>query len=223
MRKTRTVLVVGVAGLLGCLLVSPASAQDPGTGGLALTGSLFAGIKRFSGDPATNVLDGEALGGAAAVGTRLADRWLIQLEVEAASFSTHLQPHDVRLGTGKNATTITVQRRTLNRPFLVSALAGYRSAPHGRLRFQYLAGLTFLHLDRQTDTVAPAGTPAALIAPSSEVRTNGPAATVGVDAELTLTAHLSLVPAVRATAFNASDAPSGFLIRPAVGLRWTFE
>ncbi len=218
----RVLLLVGLVVFIGDLCASPAFAQGREAGGLAATGSLIASINRFSGDPSSkSAIDGEAIGGAGAISAGLTDRWLIQLEVEATASTSFLQSHDVRVGVGKAATTITVQRRTRNRPLLFSTLAGFRSAPHGRLQLQYLAGLTFLHLTRRVDSVV-SGAPPALVVGPSEVTTNAPAATVGVDAELRITHHLALVPAVRASAFNSSETPSGFLVRPAFGLRWTF-
>jgi hypothetical protein len=49
------------------------------------------------------------------------------------------------------------------------------------------------------------------------------AATIGMEARIRLSTHLAVVPEVRASAFRLSGAgPSGFAIRPGVGVRWTF-
>jgi hypothetical protein len=48
------------------------------------------------------------------------------------------------------------------------------------------------------------------------------APTVGIDARIALSPNLAIVPGVHACVFRFGDDESGFLIRPRVGIRWTF-
>ena len=78
-----------------------------------------------------------------------------------------------------------------------------------------------VRMRRDFHTDAPPGTPSSLVPkPASSVAyAAGP--TLGIDARIDLVSHLSVVPALHATVFSASDT-SGVLLRPRVSLRWTF-
>ena len=87
-----------------------------------------------------------------------------------------------------------------------------------------LGGLSFLHVRRGFTTIRtpPAAAPALVVRPYT-LLDNVAAATVDGDFVIGLTSHLSLVPKVRVHAFSlSSGGPSGFVIRPAIGARWTF-
>jgi hypothetical protein len=174
-------------------------------------------IKRFSGDPATNVLDGNAAGGSISLGAPLGARWDVELGVEVPAVTTDLQP---RLVTVRRS-TITLQSRTRNRPITVTPLLRYRAAERGRVQVGLLGGVSLVQLRRFFDTDAPADTPASLIPRSHESVDYAMAPMVGVDARVALTAHLAIVPAMRVSMFSQPDL-SGVLLRPRVALRWTF-
>jgi hypothetical protein len=88
-----------------------------------------------------------------------------------------------------------------------------------------LGGLSFLHVRRDFTTIR---TPPVAAAPALVIRPytlldNVAAASLDGDFVIGLTSHLSLVPRVRVHAFSLSGGgPSGFVIRPAIGARWTF-
>ena len=103
----------------------------------------------------------------------------------------------------------------------VAALVRYHTAPRGRVQLGYLGGVLFLRLQRQFDTQGPADTPISLIPRPLEVMDYGAAPVVGVDARITIAPHLSVVPAFHASAFEFRDV-SGVLLRPRIGVRWTF-
>ena len=195
----------------------PADAQAQPSEGVYVSASALADVKRFSGDPTTNVLDGQSLGGAVTLGASIATRWDVELGVDIPEATSNLQPRSVTL----RRSTITLQSRTVNRMVSVAALVRFRSLPHARLQLGYLAGVSFLRLHRQFDTLAPADTPASLIPKPHESVDYGAAPTVGVDVQIAILAHLSIVPGIHASVFNL-DGVSGVLLRPRVGVRWTF-
>ena len=194
----------------------PALAQSAHDG-VYVSVSAFVDIKRFSGDPATNVLDGQAFGGGIALGTSLAPRWDLELGVDVPAVTTDLHPRSVTL----RRSIFTLQSRTRNRPSSVTALIRFRGAQRGRVQIGYFGGLSLLRLHRQFDTEAPAGTPAALIPRPHESVDYGTAPAIGVDARVDVNAHLSIVPALYLSAFSLQDV-SGVLVRPRVAIRWTF-
>jgi len=194
-----------------------AAAQPPPAQGPYVSLSAFADVKRFSGDPATNVLDGQAAGIAAAFGSSLGARWDLEIGVDAPRDSTSSRPRVVTV----RREVITLQSRTRNRALSFATLIRFRARQRGRLQMGYLGGLSFLRLQRQFDTLAPADTPDALVPRPTEVRSYGAAPTIGVDAHLAITDHLLVVPSIRVSAFNF-DGVSGVLLRPRIGVGWVF-
>jgi hypothetical protein len=182
-------------------------------------GGILADVKRFSGDPSVPTLDGQAVAGAAAAGTSLADRWDIEIGIEVPAFTSHLEAHPVVLN---RSTTIALQDRVQNRAIAVPALLRFRGAAHRRVQLGYLVGLSIVRLQRDFDTLAPAGTPAALVPKAHETLGYGAAPVLGLDAQIAITDHLALVPAIHVSVLNVVGQVSGVLIRPQVGLRWMF-
>lgn len=220
MRRTPRRRLLTLAGGCAALLVSaarPADAQPQPAEGVYVSVGALADVKRFSGDPATNVLDGQAFGGTVALGTSLATRWDLEIGVDAPRVTSKSQARSVTF----QRETITLQSNTGNRAMSVAMLIRYRTAPRARVQVGYLGGLSFVRLHRQFATQAPANTPAALIPRSQELVDYGAAPTVGVDARIAIAAHLSLVPAIHVSAFAFRDV-SGVLVRPRIGVRWTF-
>ena len=195
----------------------PAAAQTQQPESMYVTVSALADIKHFSGDPATNVLDGNAFGGSVAFGTSLSARWDLEAGVDASGFTDVSKPRTVTI----RRSVITLQSRTRNRATSFAALVRYHAAPRGRLQIGYLGGLLFLRLERQFDTEAPADTPASLIPKALALVDYGAAPVVGVDARITVAAHVAIVPALQASAFQFHDV-GGVLLRPRIGVRWTF-
>jgi hypothetical protein len=202
------------------LALSPAAAaraQAPITESAYVTGGVFADVKRFSGDPTDATLDGNVAGGALAVGTFIGSHWDLQLGLDVTGFSRTERPRAVTF----QKQTIELTSVAENQVLSVATLLRYRAARRRRFRLGYLGGLSFIRLHRRFHTEAPDGTPAALV-PRAEQRVDYSAApTVGLDARIELTKHLSLVPGVYACVFRLSDE-SGLLVRPRIGVRWAF-
>ncbi len=209
-----------LAGGCAAMLISAArsaDAQPQPSEGMYVSVSALADVKRFSGDATTNVLNGQAFGGAVALGTSLARRWDLEVGVDAPRVTSDSQPRSVTV----RRETITLQSRTGNRAMSVATLIRYRTAPRGRVQIGYLGGLSFVRLQRQFDTQGPADTPRALIPRPQELVDYDAAPTVGVDARIAIVARLSIVPAIHVSAFAFRDV-SGVLVRPRIGVRWTF-
>ena len=203
--------------ILGLLPALPADAQPAIAESAYVTGGVFADVKRFSGDPTDATLDGNVAGGAVAVGTFIGSHWDLQLGLDATGFSRTKRPRAVTF----QKELLTLTSIAENQVLSVATLLRYRAAPHKRVRLGYLGGLSFVRLHRRFHTSAPDGTPAALI-PRPEERVDYSAApTVGLDARIALSAHLSLVPGIYACVFRLSDE-SGLLVRPRFGVRWAF-
>lgn len=194
-----------------------AEAQTPISESAYVTAGTFVGVKRFSGDPAEGILDGTAAGGTVAVGTSIGSRWDLQVGLDVTGFSRSRRPRDITF----QRNTITLTSVAENQVLSVATLLRFRSAPHGRVRLGYLGGLSFVRLHRRFHTEAPAGTPAGLI-PRPDARVDYSAApTLGIDARIAVSEHLSVIPGIHACVFRFADE-SGLLVRPRIGVRWAF-
>ncbi len=200
------------------ILTAPAAAQSP----VFVSGSFFGDVKRFSGDPATNVLDGDTIGGGARLGTFVAPSWTLELGTDVGGVTTIAR--DVPQLVGKTAALPPRrQSRTRNRLIATSALVGFHPGANRRVRFAYLGGLTLLHVTRKTDTLI------AGVAQPNERDTVDfvPAATMGIEAWVAVSSHLGIVPEVRVFAFSLggnglAGIAGGIAIRPGIAIRWTF-
>lgn len=201
---TLTAIMIGGA--------APAAAQR-----VYVETGVLADVKRFSGDAENNLLDGKALGLALTLGTRLTNRWDLELGVDTPLGTTEFEPRTLRVG----RSSIAVESRTRNRILAVSALVRLRSAPHRHLQFGYLAGLSVARLWREFDTVAPDNTPPSLIPRDVETLDYAMAPRLGVDADVAMTKHLSVVPALHVSVFDFRDV-NVVTLRPKIGVRWTF-
>lgn len=194
-----------------------AEAQTPIAESAYVTGGTFLGVKRFSGDPTEGVLDGTASGGAIAVGTSIGTRWDLQIGLDVTGFSQRRRPREIMF----QREIIELTSITENQVLSVATLLRFRSAPHGRVRLGYLGGLSFVRLHRKFHTEAPGGTPAGLIPRPDERVDYSAAPTVGIDARIALTEHVSVIPGIHACVFRFADE-SGLLVRPRIGVRWAF-
>ena len=200
-----------------CLGVCGTAHAQSGSGRTYVGASLIGDVKRFSGDLHEAVLNGETYGGAAVFGTSLYPRWDLQLSVDVPHFTATSRPRDVTM----QRNIITLQSVTENQTLSVATLVRLHGVHRGRLHLGYLGGLSIVRLRRDFHTEAPPDTPSSLVPkPASSVAyAAGP--TLGIDARIDLVSHLSLVPALHATVFSASDS-SGILLRPRMSVRWTF-
>lgn len=190
--------------LLLLALSEPAFAQS----GIFVSGGVLADHKRFSGNSTDATLNVTTAGGGAGVGYQGSERWDVRGEVEVGGTTTVTQAL-VR-------TVTAFQSRTRNQITAVSALAGYSPGTGARVRFTVLAGISFLHVETQFDSI-PAGL---VVTPHTDID-NVVAPTVGLEVPLALSSHVRVVPAVRATAFNLhTSGMNGFALRPSVAVRW---
>jgi len=228
-------VVVGIA--------QPVVAQPRGFIG----GNIFADMKRFSGDANNPSLDGTAFGAGGDAGIFVTPHWSVSLEIEAGRSTTTSQSLPIGILTplaviGRPISPF--ESRTTNRLLATSIMIGYRPSTAGRVHLATLAGLTFVHMWRRFETTgavpfvdiaAAAGSTigipsglvippiSPLVIPAETIIDNVPAATVGADVAVDLASHLAVVPSLRAHIFSLSEGgPSGFAIRPAVGVRWSF-
>jgi hypothetical protein len=195
----------------------PAAAQSPSAERAYVSASLFGDIKRFSGDPAESIFDGEALGVGIMLGASVHPRWDLQFGADLPRFTATSRERVVTL----QKRSFPLHSITRNRVLSVATLARLRGARLGRVRLGYLAGMSFVRLRRDTHTVAPAGTPAGLIPKPDTAVEYSAAPTIGLDARVSVSRHLAIVPALHAAVFRLT-AGSGLLIRPRLGISWTF-
>lgn len=214
-RRRRAWACAGVAAILLIAHSTFAAAQSRQTPYVSV--GVLGDFKWFSGDPTTNTLDGQGVGGSVAVGSSLGARWDVELGVDVPRFTSTSESTSVTV----RRQIITLESRTKNRAMSVAALVRYRPLPRGRVQFGYLAGLSLVRLQRRFDTMAPEGTPASLIPRPQELIDYGAAPTIGIDAAMAVAGRLSLVAAVHATMFSLRDV-SGVMLRPRVGVRWQF-
>ena len=194
-----------------------ASAQSAIAESAYVTGGVFVDIKRFSGDPGEAVLDGSVPGGTVAVGTHIGSAWDLQLALDVPGFSRTERPRVITF----QKETFTLTSVTENQALSVATLLRYRAKPHGRLRLGYLGGLSFIRLHRRFHTEASEDTPPGLIPKNDERVDYSAAPTVGIDARIVLSPHLAIVPGIHACVFRFGNE-SGILVRPRVGVRWSF-
>jgi hypothetical protein len=210
-------LWAAIAALVVVACAETAQAQSTIPETAYVTGSIFVDVKRFSGDPTESVLDGEATGGAIALGTHIGSRWDLQVGLDIGGFSETERPRTITIGKD----TYSLSSITENKVSSVTTLLRFRSTPHGRVRLGYLGGLSFVRLHRKFHTEAPEGTPAGLIPRPHEQVDYAAAPTIGIDARIAINEHLSFIPAIYACVFRFGDE-SGVLVRPRAGVRWAF-
>jgi hypothetical protein len=194
-----------------------ASAQASPRPGVYVSASVLADVKRFSGDPAEPVLDGEAFGANVTVGTRVHRRWDLQLGVDVPRFTETTRERTVTF----QRSTIALQSTTRDQALSIATLVRFRAAQHRRIQIGYLAGMSIVRLRRDLSTAGPPRTPASLIPKPSSTVTYGAAPTLGMDARVAVTSRISIVPGVHAYVFNSQDA-GGVFVRPRIALRWDF-
>jgi hypothetical protein len=216
-RRVWAWLVPAFTATLLSIAPNAAEAQTTIAESAYVTGGTFVGVKRFSGDPTEGTLDGTVPGIAIAVGTSIGSRWDLQVGVDVTGFSQTRRARDITF----LRDTITLTSVVENQVTSVATLLRFRSAPHGRVRLGYLGGLSFVRLHRRFHTDAPDDTPAGLIPRPDERVDYSAAPTVGLDARIAVTEHLSVIPGIHACVFRFADE-SGILVRPRVGVRWAF-
>jgi hypothetical protein len=223
---------------------APASAQPRAF----LGGDIFAEIKRFSGNPSNPTFDGTTVGGGIRVGMLAAPRVSIELDVDFGASTTRTTTQPIGILTavapipiGNRPTIFPFQSSARNRLTATSALVGYRPSVNGRIRPEFLGGVTFMHMRSTFETSfgpIPLAAAAAFFGPGVIVPTativpitvrpleqvdNVVAGTVGFGVAIAVGGRFAVVPEVRAHAFSLSNGgPSAFVFRPGTSIRWDF-
>jgi len=103
----------------------------------------------------------------------------------------------------------------------IAVLAGYQTSRRDRVQLGYVGGLAFSRQRLETtSTSSSPGFPPILL-PSTTIQTTtsigySRGAVVGLDADVSITSHVSVVPQIRAVAFE-----NGINVRPGVAVRWS--
>jgi len=204
MNKEDFVRKISSLALLLLALSEPALAQSH----VFVSGDVFADHKRLSGNSTDSTLNLTRVGGGAGVGFQASDRWDVRGEVEMGGTTT--------ITRALLPPVTAFQSRTRNRITAVSALAGFSPAAGSRVRFTVLAGISFLHVKTQFDSIPPG-----LVIVAHTDIDNVAAPTVGAEVPIMLGSHVSVVPALRVQAFTLrTNGTNGFAIRPGVAIRW---
>ena len=188
-------------------------------------------------------------GGGIRIGTFLHQRWSLELGVDAGSTTKQVLPNPyVSLPRGMPA--LRVPELSASTGFLsVATVVGFHPEKIGRVRLGYLGGFSFIRATHESElpdfiilsgselvwtsgtfgfssTSAGSSTPFIFPPPSLTTRTirridNSPGAVLGLEASIDVTSKLAVVPDVRALTFSSAGR-TVFLIRPGVGVRWSF-
>jgi hypothetical protein len=223
--------------LLGAAIARPAAAQG------YVAASVFGDIARFDQYESTgsdSSGSGEAIGFALRLGTAIGPRWGVDLEFARPSqIETELSPPYIPLlmttdllpsvppNIGSPVVpdaifpySYRVETHQRNTTLATSVWIGQPVTPRFTLR--YLAGIAFGRTTRDIDVVyeplprfAPIITVPARTSSSATTYDVGPL--VGVEGAIGLTEHVQLTPGIRLHGIEG-----GWLLRPSVGLGWTF-
>ena len=190
-------------------------------------------------------LDATGAGGGLRVATFLHPRWSLELAVDAGSATKQHFPNPYEALFPR--TTLRIPELSSSTRFLsVSTVAGFHSRKMSRVQLGYLAGFSFVRATHESELpefmalteIGVGSVTAELILPSGRIsptifpplpittRTtrridNAPGLVLGFEAALDVASRLAIVPEVRALAFSTTGRDV-FLIRPGVGVRWSF-
>ena len=210
-RYDRSVLKYGL-GLTFLAFASSASAQS-----LFAQGSVGVDVRRFSAEPEKSPYDGTGSTFAFGGGAELIGHWVVSAEADFGSSTTTSTQTSVVF----NGQTLTVHTSYSAERRSVSALAGYRSDSHRRWRIGYYGGVSFTNLRREIVSDAESIVLQAP-APGSIYDQRLTSAIVGLDVAVRVTAHLAIVPALRAQGLTIGTELGGYSVRPSIGGRVSF-
>jgi hypothetical protein len=215
-------------------------------------GSAFADFKQFGstrgvyyGAGEDFSLDGTGVGGGLRVGSFLQPWLSLELAIDAGTATTSDVPDPYMILAIFPPPPIRDMKASTQ--FLsVSTVLGYHPPARGRLRLGYLGGLSFVRGTYKSDypsyilplaVFSEAGAAAASLPLSRPTFLPPPNFSIGTlterdlttgvilgfEAAIDLAGRLAVVPEVRALAFSTpNNGPGVFLIRPGVGVRWSF-
>jgi hypothetical protein len=234
---SRFLLVLGVI----CVFGHSAAAQS-----VYVAGALGADISLASGQESVGFSaptgGGEALSGAARLGTVLNDRFGIELEVSRAAEIRNRSRSGFPLPLGGVAPIFLPEIEFRTRLTTVSTAASIRQQVSDAVALSYLGGIVFHRTDSLIDyrgiralpapfTVASSGgsfssfgtisdvVPVGIVLPSSRVESvrYGVGPVVGFEAHIGYGEHFTIIPGVR-----MHGLPGSWLVRPSVGAGWSF-
>jgi len=221
-----------------CLLVAaPAFAQST-----YVTGAVGADVFRtahFEGRGiADQNADGEALAFSLAVGTGVTDRWGVELGFTRPSEITRdLSPYPIPLGAALPGSstalpgnvgvpafvlsTFQSTARLARRNTTLDAVAWARQMLNGRVDLVYSGGIAFTRVtETQSFDLSRLALPIYIPFPTETTAYSvGPV--VGMQARITMTDHLMLVPDIRLHSIP-TNGTGAWLLRPSIGLGWRF-
>ncbi len=240
MNRSSGVRVFAFALLCLSALAQPAAAQtspaEPSVY-VAITG--FGDIRQLGSSASPyyppgdeSALDASGIGGGLRVGTFLHPRWSLELGVDTATRETvDLEdPVVILIFPPVPRPDLKASTSFTN----VSTTLGFHPAAMGRVRVAYRAGFSFVKATykteysaflptdlfpelRRLDFASFAMAPIQSRVTTLTQRRNSGALTLGFEVGISVTEKITVVPEVRALAFTGV-----FLIRPGVGLRWSF-
>jgi hypothetical protein len=209
-------------------------------------GSLFAGFENqsgtvsFSGDSSSDGPNSRVVGWTAAVGTFLMPRVSLRLEfavpdklegaevgypVPLTQVSTLSSSSSV-LGSTSDVVVYPIREVKNERQTKTAAvLLAYSTDRRHGVRLSYLAGVAFIReaSESAVETVTPGFSLGAPTVSSRTIRYEyestfyRSALTLGLDADMSVNAHLSVVPQIRAHAYTGALS-----VRPGIAVRWSF-
>jgi hypothetical protein len=213
-RTMRQVLLVAV------LLVLPRAAGAQSR--VFVGGDLFGDVKRFSGDPTTNTLDGTAIGGGVHLGAYITPHWNLRVALGVEKGTTHSAPIPINvLFPVADIPISSLRSEVTNRIISTSVMLGYQFPLGSRASCGALGGMAFLHVRRAYSTSGPQPLLALVIRPYSLVD-YAPAAEGGGEFTVEVTHRLALAAELRTQAFSLNNGPSAFALRSGLVARWLF-
>ena len=220
-----------------CIAICPASAQSVYVAGaLGADISLASGQESFGFNVPTG--GGEALSGAARLGTVLNDRFGVELEVSRAGEIRSMSRSGGPLPLAGVLPIFLPQIESRTRITTVSTTASIRQQVADTVALVYLGGIVFHRTDSRVDYrglralpalgdprvafgdfVFDGVTPVGVVLPSARVESvrYGAGPVVGFEAHIGYGEHFFIVPGVR-----MHSLPGSWLIRPSVGAGWSF-
>jgi hypothetical protein len=230
--------------LLCCLVMCAAARPARAQARVYVSGDLFAEMPKFSrvstipdsfGTSDTTVPpDSITVGGGGRVGMFVTPEWSIELGVDLGRTIINTKTSIIAgpPGVVPPPTPQPYVSQTTNGYGATSVLLGYHPTVHGRIHPGFLGGLSFMHRVASYDSPSISTSTAFAVTPPSQVpalastltvtsseydtTNNVLTATVGAEAAVDVTEHLSIVPELRVHAGGIG----AILLRPGVSVRW---
>ena len=180
-------------------------------------GGIGTDVRRFSGQPADRVFDGNVATLMIGGGGFLTSMISAGVELDIGAESDVAQSVTVTIAARPETVTTTYASRRR----AVSALFGIHSTARHAVRVGVYAGLAFTALQQRIAANAPAIVLPAP-PPATEFTHLAAAPIVGVDVAVAISRLVSVVGVVRAQSLELSNELRGFSVRPGVAVRVSF-